>query len=481
MRNEEKRLAMIQEKIINDFKEFSKKNENILAAILYGSFARNTAGLNSDIDLAVLINPIFKKENLIASLKNNFIKYDVLDVIYVKLRNKVVIYFKNIPKLEIAFINNLEELKRNYIGSNIPFELTKNTILFDKTNALLNQLQKFNSPTNIDIEKIIAELIPKFIYEFESCSTAHSRSDSYHFYFFYNIAFGIATQLRYLASGKTQHYYLPKGMSFDIIKNEKERQVFYELSGTTFLPKGNEKKRLLLDFFYSSLEKLNYDGFKEIKNTLEFFFERDFIWNFRDISKFNSKAKSKQIFRTSSLTAYQENDKAIDFLKANNIKTIIDLRAPREIKKNSYKTNFKKEFEYLVASFDPWNQPKWFQKLNHKGKEDYEIAYHFFIAACKNQVEVVFKTILKSEGAVAIHCHAGKDRTGLIILLINMLLELNYQEILNDYLASEMDTKKSNFEIYYNIIQEEGGIVKYLKSCNMKQEEILALKQKLIN
>lgn len=470
---------MIQEIIIEELKKTTFKNESILSTILYGSFARKNPSLNSDIDTAIFIDKDFKLDEFLSSLENTFSKYDIIDIVFVSLRSKVVIYFKEIPKLEIAFIYDIEELKRNYIGSKIPKEYIKESILFDKTNTVFKALQKFTSTSNIDTEKIIQDLVPKFIYEFESCSTAHSRSDSYHFYFFYNIAFGVATQLRYLASGNTQHHYLPKGMTVDIIKNEKDRAKFYELSGTTFLPHGNKKKRLLLDFFYASLEKLDYKNINKIKDSLEFFYKRDFIWNFRDISKFNTKTKSKQIFRTSSLSAYQENDNVQSILKTNNISTIIDLRAPREIEKYNYSNKFINQFEYLKVSLDPWNQPKWFQELDHKGKEDHEIAYHFFIVACKKEIKAVLKTILKSKGAVAIHCHAGKDRTGLVIMLINMLLEISYEENLNDYLASEMDTTKSNFDIYYRILEQEGGIMEYLKSCGLSSVELAGLKLKL--
>lgn len=470
---------MIQEQIIETFRKPAVKNTSILAAILYGSFARKTANLNSDIDIAILIDNKFDKIEFESFLKEIFQSYNILHILTVDLRNKVVVYFNDIPKIEIAFISSLEEIKRNYIGSKIPNELIAKSVLFDKSNTVLQKLIEFNHTPSLDTKKLIEELIPKFIYEFESCSTAHSRSESYHFYFFYNISLNIATQLRYLASGKTQYVYLPKGMSFDVIQDEKERQIYYDMSASTFLPDGNKKKRHLLDFFYIALQKLEYKELPKIKSILEQFYERDFIWNFRDIAKFNPKANNQKIFRTSSLSAYQKEDNIKAFLKDNNIDTIIDLRAPREVKEHNYDLNFIEEYTYLNAPLDPWNQPKWFKELDHSGKKNHEIAYHFFIAACKEQVYSIFQTILNSHGAIAIHCHAGKDRTGLIILLINLLIKIDYNDILADYLASEMDTKKSNFDIYYKIIEEEGGIEKYLKSCKLSETELAQLKIKL--
>jgi hypothetical protein len=58
-----------------------------------------------------------------------------------------------------------------------------------------------NNKTEQSNEKQITDLIDKFIYEFESCSGMHRRSDGYQFYFFYNIALQVAIQLNHLSKG----------------------------------------------------------------------------------------------------------------------------------------------------------------------------------------------------------------------------------------------------------------------------------------
>lgn len=52
-----------RESLINKIKEYLLKNENIIAIILFGSYARKTENINSDIDIAIKLNkPISKKE-----------------------------------------------------------------------------------------------------------------------------------------------------------------------------------------------------------------------------------------------------------------------------------------------------------------------------------------------------------------------------------------------------------------------------------
>jgi len=50
----------------------------------------------------------------------------------------------------------------------------------------------------------------------------------------------------------------------------------------------------------------------------------------------------------------------------------------------------------------------------------------------------VIKSIIEFDGMAAIHCIAGKDRTGIIIALIHLLLGVRKDDILSDYEISEV-------------------------------------------
>ncbi|MGQ1783847.1 tyrosine-protein phosphatase [Saccharicrinis sp. GN24d3] len=206
------------------------------------------------------------------------------------------------------------------------------------------------------------------------------------------------------------------------------------------------------------------------------------ILNFRDVSKCISTIKPKYLFRTSSITEYQNDDSALDVLRNNKIKTIIDLRAEREVIADSYSDAFIREFHCINFPLDPWNQPEWFiEETNtiYSGLSNPEKAYYFFIKCCQNQIMAILETISESQYPIAVHCVAGKDRTGLIAILIGMLLCSPYEELLTDYLQSEQDTDENKFRIFYDFINDVGGIEKYLHHCGMGRNAITTLKQKL--
>ena len=307
---------MKQKLTIKNLKSILPKITGINAAILYGSFGRGKGNPNSDIDIQLWINPQFDLNSLSKKLKNEL--DDILHIQQVSLRNKLVVYLKNNPKIEFTFCSNLEEVNRNYIGSEIT-DIT-DTILFVNHNnekILLTHLKTISkTKSDYNSEEYLNNLIDKFLYEFENCSNMHARSDGYRFYFFYNIALHIVTQLLQLSEGQNSFNFLPRYLLAETLKVKEEQNKIYDLNGTLFLPDANAKKRKLLDAFYESLKKIVPEQkVKEIEKICEFWYERDYFWNFRDIAKNNSLISNGKIFRTATLTFFQNDDRYIELFK----------------------------------------------------------------------------------------------------------------------------------------------------------------------
>jgi protein tyrosine/serine phosphatase/predicted nucleotidyltransferase len=476
---------MKQFKTIEEVQSIFPNVKGLQVALLYGSFGRNEANPNSDIDIQVLVDDNFQSIDLIGVLKQKF-ENEIQYISEVGLRNKVVVYFKSQPKIEFGICKDIDEINRNYLGSEI-INVAK-TILYANNNwkgRIDEYLQEIVRNRNAEkttknTEKSVLELLDKFVYEFESCSTMHRRSDAFQFYFSYNIALHIAVQLKHLSAGETKFNFLPKNFVANTLKTEEQKE-FYELKGTLFLPEANQQKRKLLDFFYFSIQTLvSTEKQEELKQFLEWVFERDFFWNFRDISTHNSKVKSGVIYRTATMTLFQNENRFDELLNKRQIKTVIDLRANREIDEFPYNENTLSKFNYVKAQFDPWNQPEWFKEKHHYGTNE-EITYRFFGIGCNDKIKTALETIInENNGAVAVHCFAGKDRTGIVISLLHLLVETPIETIFADYLASEVDVKPYRLEMVLNIINEKGGIVPYLIGCGLTEAQVVQLKQKII-
>lgn len=476
---------MKQLKTIEKLKSIFPNVKGLQIALLYGSFGRNEGNPNSDIDIQILVDDKFQTKDLIDVLKKEF-ENEIQYISEVGLRNKVVVYFNAQPKVEFGICKSLDEINRYYLGSEI--SKVDNTILFTNDNwknrideYLQEILEKRNAEkTAKNTEKLVSELVDKFVYEFENCSNLHRRSDGFQFYFFYNIALHIAVQLYHISTGETKFNFLPKNFLSRTLRKEEER-TFRELKGTLFLPEANQQKRKLLDFFYIAIKNLvSEERQEELKQFLEWIYTRDFLWNFRDISANNPKIKSGVVYRTATMMLFQDEPFFEKFLSDKQIKSVVDLRATREIADLPYNEKSLTLFNYIKAPFDPWNQSIEFQTTHHHGT-NIEIAYRFFGIECKTSIKDTLKAIINEQNATAIHCHAGKDRTGVVISLLHLLSGADLNVVYTDYLATEMDTKKEYLNIILDIVNEKGGIVPYLIDCGLQQTQVEQLKHKILN
>ncbi len=474
---------MIQKQLIEKFNSLFKNNKTINSTILIGSFGRNTPKANSDIDYQILVTENFSEAQFLDTIQITFSK-ELKHFFHLKQKNKWCFYLTDDYILTEVFVcNQLSQLNKYFLGSEIT--IPKNAIVFDKTknvaSHLLAIIEQKRNLFDLDQKTKIEGLIIDFQNRFVACSSSHARSDGYKFSVLYTHAINALVRIIYLCEGGKEHDYMPPNFLTDYSYTLK---LGIEKLGTMDMSVANAHKRKLLDLFekYLSISikkfQLNVDK-TPIINFLENIYERDFFWNFRDISKFNSKIKKGIIYRSSALCLYKNENRLDSYLKSKNIKAIIDLRADRELKEIFYDKKQQDNYNIFHAPFDPWNQSIEFQNTHNTGTNT-EIAYHFFSIECKPSIKSVIESILRAEGAINIHCHAGKDRTGIVITLFHLLSGANKETILLDYLASEMDTKEHYIQILLDVISENGGITSYLKSCDLSIQQIDLLQSKIV-
>jgi len=199
--------------------------------------------------------------------------------------------------------------------------------------------------------------------------------------------------------------------------------------------------------------------------------------NFRDLAKHTNTIKPGMIYRSSHLAPLCFEPFFNEFVQKYNFKTIIDLRWPTETNRFPYPDLYLQHVSYVnVALLDtPLNKKDWlrFIPYNEKG-EFYEVIPKHF----KNQVKLLFETLLYADTPVLIHCWSGKDRTGMMVALILMLLDTPEEEIMEDYLATGMTATPEKIQPFLNVIEEHGGIEKYLISTNLTASILTNVKLK---
>ena len=181
------------------------------------------------------------------------------------------------------------------------------------------------------------------------------------------------------------------------------------------------------------------------------------INNIRDVGNFRTVSgkmiKKNKIIRSADLSRMTPKD--AEQLNNLGINTIIDLRAEDEIAdaKDQNIENFR-YFNLPLPEFEPNDSSKLLleyikSSVSEEEKVWYIAEYMRYISVQQfyrdvlisdtsiEQLRKVFDVLLdKDTKGVLIHCSNGKDRTGIVVMLIQFALGMNEEEILNDYYAS---------------------------------------------
>lgn len=207
--------------------------------------------------------------------------------------------------------------------------------------------------------------------------------------------------------------------------------------------------------------------------------------------------KWHEFFRTASLDDI--NDADMEQLKKLNVSTIIDLRRINEIdfESESHK-KIKENFDYHHISLAPDRE---FRKEEIEkiisGKISVGQSYRNLIdhyVAVKEIVEV----LARAEGSVLYHCQEGKDRTGIVSMIIMGLADVARGDIIADYEISsahlgyieryDEDEPFSVFRItdpyymkeaYDYVIRKYGSFEAYLLYAKCEQKDIDMLRSRI--
>ncbi|MGF9772377.1 tyrosine-protein phosphatase [Priestia aryabhattai] len=258
--------------------------------------------------------------------------------------------------------------------------------------------------------------------------------------------------------------------------------------------------------------------------TAENIYQFENLYNFRDIGGFKTKdgcyVKTGILFRSDELSRLSQKD--VESFHQINIKSICDLRTLQEQQSKVSRIQTGNEIQLLNVSIHDKSREfthlEFFKFLVSKSNTiDFEKImkemYDHMAFGCYKEINEVITFLSNPKNLPAlIHCTGGKDRTGFISALIQLLVGVPYETVINEYLLSNqliakrmkkvetfirwmslfqvsservkpiLEVRRDYFEEVYNkIIEQYGDIENYLRlACKVPQSNLENLKQLLI-
>lgn len=169
------------------------------------------------------------------------------------------------------------------------------------------------------------------------------------------------------------------------------------------------------------------------------------LTNFRDFGGYRAgerRMATGRFFRSANHALATEADLAK--LRDMGIAAVVDLRRPQE-RERSPSRRWEGFSAVVVENHDPdegaqsWDEfmAAWDMKAPSYG--DFLLGYYAEAPHLPRIVDLFtryFNTLAEAEGAVVVHCAAGKDRTGLAVALTHHLAGVHRDDIIADYLLT---------------------------------------------
>lgn len=229
--------------------------------------------------------------------------------------------------------------------------------------------------------------------------------------------------------------------------------------------------------------------------------------NARDLGGYETKdgrhTKKNVFIRCDNTNQLTQKD--LDYLASRNLALAVDLRSPEELVAAPSVFETQKDIAYKNVTMLDHIHSSLFQGTFPDSMGE---LYIKMLEGSKIGFGRVFQLFLKysSDGACLFHCSAGKDRTGLVAMLLLESANIDDDIIIADYAATQVFQEEArnlqlallhsqNLDVPEHILLSEprnmemalshlrlryGGARGYLKECGIKSEDLDTLVQRFV-
>ena len=453
---------------------WSAAHPGLRACFWFGGFCRGTVDDRSDLDVALVVASTVDARQLHAGILHALgALSETVEWSTHLMRERCIVMWlaPDLLRIDLHYAHDPAELSWLVDALDVPApRLVAAWPPKDRTlDGLVARAAAAVDPNDAGLRRERAENeVDKFVVAFEACSSAHARSDAYGFYFQYDLALGRLMRILQLARVGYDHVYLPRNLLAGRM-SQPEQLEMRALAGSLYLPEATRLKDRLAQRFVSGVIEaratlgIDRDA-EQLRRLLERIRRRDVFFNVRDVARsFPDRVQPGRWFRASTLSRWSGTSELREWLTHAGVSDIVDLRTPPETTRMPYSPEDLEGIQYHELP------------IVGPGSVEPDSAFFELLGQHSAQVQSVVQAMLRAEGSVVVHCHAGKDRTGWLCAMLQAAMHLPVAHIEEDYLASKMDTRSAFICSLLAALEARGGAGRVLLDLGVRPDEITAL------
>lgn len=461
--------------VIDKMTSFARTNPDVDSLTLLGSHARGDAGPFADIDLVFLVK---RHEAITDVLDAGILSMipGIKHVIKPAYNKRIALTANNCLKIDMTAVSDVSDIEVAYRNSRI--SNPENAVLVDNEGTLIKVFESWsNDEKDSDLSIYVSNEVEKFIESFEAASRYTRQNDVFRFYFNFNLSLTRYGRLVRLVQGDDAFLYTPRSLLENMSTNQ--RRATERLCAPLEISKARPVLIALKAEFLSEyvILKSKYTGLprttEEIGAVLQDILNRDMVWNLRDISWIMPETLNKgRLFRSSTLSRFEGQREYYALLERLGVHRIIDLRCAYERARYPYSDYTTRHVEVVHLGMDPKNDvgkvlgPR--TNILHADLLD------------NSKVVREFFSLLAEGIPTLVHCHSGKDRTGVLIALATLAAGVPAELAYKDFLASGMDITNKDADAFFGIIEYLGGINDVLARLDVRKQDVHAIRRWLM-
>ncbi|HEU0240137.1 MAG TPA: tyrosine-protein phosphatase [Micromonosporaceae bacterium] len=156
-------------------------------------------------------------------------------------------------------------------------------------------------------------------------------------------------------------------------------------------------------------------------------------------------------------------------IRSYGVSRIVDLRWDWEAKKYPSPLAGDERYRLVPACFDP------------TGDEQIPLdSYRLMVDASRDRLAAAFISIAEApEGCVIVHCHGGRDRTGVVVALALHVAGVPVDSIAADFALTEDSPATMIVNTFNHLETRYGGVSSYLVDCGVRPKHLAAVRARL--